>query len=61
MSTTEDGKRLRTIAKRYHVRNVLLAAWKKGIGGTGFQLAPEGDWRPDGCGSEVVDLDAVFR
>jgi hypothetical protein len=60
MPTAEDGKRLRVIAKRYHARHVLLAAWKKGSAARFFSLRP----KAIGAGREWlegVDLDAVFR
>src|SRR5580704_6916777 len=30
MPTPDDGKRLRTVARRLHARHILLATWKKG-------------------------------
>src|ERR1700720_1364508 len=40
MPTTEDGNRLRTVAKRYRAQHVLLAAWKKGSAARFFSLRP---------------------
>ena len=60
MPTAEDGNRLRTIARRYRAREVLLAAWTKGKAARFFRLRKRcvkgsGDW------IEVDDLDLIFR
>jgi hypothetical protein len=60
MPTTEDGTRLRAVAKRFHARRILLAAWKKGSAVRFFSYRPRAtektrEW------TEVPDLDAVFR
>jgi hypothetical protein len=60
MPTTEDGKRLRAVAKRLHTRRILLATWKKGSAAQFFRYRPRAtekarEW------TEVSDLAAVFR
>jgi hypothetical protein len=60
MPTTEDGKRLKVVAKRLHARNILLATWKKGAAARFFSYSP----RATGNAHEwtaVSDLNAVFR
>jgi hypothetical protein len=58
--TTEDGRRLRAVAKRLHARHILLSTWKKGSAVRFFAYCPGAtdkalEW------AEVSDLDAVFR
>jgi hypothetical protein len=60
MPTTEDGHRLRAVARRHRARQVLLAAWKKGKAARFFRLRrrhSEGlrDW------IEVEDPELIFR
>jgi hypothetical protein len=60
MPTTEDGKRLRVVAKRLHGKHILLAVWKKGAAVRFFTYRPRAtekarEW------TELFDLDAVFR
>ena len=57
MPTTEDGRRLRAVAKQHHAKHILLAAWKKGSAARLFEMAS--DETPGW--TEVDDLDAVFR
>jgi hypothetical protein len=59
MPTTEDGIRLRAVAKRHSAEQSLLGIWKKGKVVRFFRLQPKtsaaDDW------TEVVDLDEIFR
>jgi hypothetical protein len=60
MPTTEDGKRLRAVAKRLNARHILLATWKKGsaVRFSRYQsraTEKAREWTP------VSDLGAVFR
>jgi hypothetical protein len=60
MPTTEDGKRLRAVAKRLHAGHILLATWKKGSAVQFFSYRPRSTERSrEWC--EVVDLEVVFR
>jgi hypothetical protein len=57
--TTDDGKRLRTVAKLHHAHGILLASWKKGAAARFYTLRPrakdnETDWL------EVEDLKTIF-
>jgi hypothetical protein len=52
--TSEDGKRLRIVARHHHAGKVLLATWKKGHPLRFFSLLANGDWR------EVNDLVTIF-
>jgi hypothetical protein len=57
--TTEDGKRLRIVARRHGACAVLLAAWKKGKAARLYRLRTRpkpnaGDWL------EVTDLTEIF-
>src|ERR1039458_1666304 len=40
MSTTEDGMRLRAVAKRLHARHILLATWRKRSAARFFSYRP---------------------
>lgn len=60
MPTTEDGNRLRAVARRHRARGVLLAAWTRGKAARFFRLRQRqaralGDW------IEVEDLNSIFR
>jgi hypothetical protein len=57
MPTTEDGQRLRVVAKQHHAQHILLAAWKKGSAAKFFEMASD---ETQGW-TEVHDLDALFR
>jgi hypothetical protein len=46
MPTTEDGKRLRAVAKRLHARHILLASWKKGSAVRFFSYQPRATQGP---------------
>ncbi len=57
--TSEDGKRLRFVARLHGACGILLATWKKGRAARFFSLRPEagngtGEW------NEVVDLNSIF-
>jgi hypothetical protein len=56
--TPEDAIRLRAVAKRHGVCQVLLASWKKGAAAIFFSLPEEGIL---GKWPRVTDLDKVFR
>jgi len=60
MPTTEDGKRLRVVAKRLHARHILLAAWKKGSAARFFSYKPRATQKAREW-TELPDLNAVFR
>ncbi len=60
MPTTEDGKRLRAVAKRHHARNILLAIWKRGSAVRFFSYRPRATEKAKEW-IEVADLVAVFR
>jgi hypothetical protein len=58
--TTEDGARLRIVAKKHGACAVLLATWKKGKAARFFSLRRSagtavGEW------TEVTNLNAIFR
>jgi hypothetical protein len=58
--TSEDGERLRIVARRHGASQVLLAVWKKGSAARFFSLCSKrsqrvSDWM------EVRDLQEVFR
>ena len=58
--TAEDARRLRTVKKYHHAREVLLATWKKGKAAQFFTLAPKAklgksDW------IEVEELSRIFN
>lgn len=60
MPTTEDGRRLRVVARRHRAQHVLLATWTKGNAARFFRLRQrhaEGlcDW------IEMEDLNSIFR
>jgi hypothetical protein len=60
MPTTEDGKRLRIVAKRLHARHILLAAWKRGSAVRFFSYRP---WAAERAQEwkEESDLEPIFR
>lgn len=60
MPTTEDGKRLKAVAKRLHARHILLASWKKGSAVRFFTYRPRASEKAKEW-TEVTDLNAVFR
>jgi hypothetical protein len=60
MPTTEDGKRLRAVAKRLHARHILLATWTKGSAVRFFSYQPRATEKAQEW-TEVSDLAAVFR
>jgi hypothetical protein len=60
MPTTEDGMRLRAVAKRLHARHILLATWRKGSAARFFSYRPRRTKKGQEW-TEVHDLDAIFR
>jgi hypothetical protein len=57
MPSSEDGRRLRLVAKQLRARNILLASWKKGsqVRFFSYQARAAAQWK------ELDDLDEVFR
>ncbi len=60
MPTTEDGRRLRAVARHHNAQKVLLATWNKGKAASFFRLREQRrvgqkDW------VEIEDLNSIFR
>jgi hypothetical protein len=60
MPTSEDGKRLKLVARQVNARRILLASWKKGSAARFFTYHPRAMQRAREW-SEVLDLEAIFR
>lgn len=58
--TTEDGKRLRIVAREHRACAVLLASWKKGKAAKFFSLRSRASTRSADDWVEVSDLKEVF-